>query len=353
MVNTSEHKLTLWKIMFLLFLIIGSVWIICKQKDTPYQTNHGLIFGTVYNITYQYDKDLNDEILQVLNDVDASLSPFNDTSVITKINKDAHPLHVISARAPLREHFTEVFRLAERISKETDGGFDITVAPLVNYWGFGFQNADADTKDNRVAVDSIRQFVGYRKVHLSNNRITKDDARLMLDCSAIAKGYGADMVARHLYDKGIRNYMVEIGGEIVSHGISPRRIPWRIGVTKPVDDSLSVNDDVQTMLNVSDVCLATSGNYRKFYYRNGRKYAHTIDPATGFPVQHNILSATVIAPSCAEADAYATAFMVMGAEKAKAILSRHPQLMAYLICSDAKGRNTVWFSPKMKSLICK
>ena len=202
-------------------------------------------------------------------------------------------------------------------------------------------------------VDSLKALVGYHKVSLTNGRVSKTDPRIMLDCSSIAKGYGCDVVAKFLSAKGIDNYMVEIGGEIVTRGISEKRLPWKIGVTKPTDDSLNVNQEIQTIINVTDKAMATSGNYRNFYYKNGRKYAHTIDPSTGYPVQHNILSSTVIADDCATADAYATAFMVMGLDKAKTILSRHPELMAYFILASDDGTNKVWFSPSMKDKIAK
>ena len=244
--------------------------------------------------------------------------------------------------------FTEVFTLAEKVSHETNGAFDITVAPLVNEWGFGFKTGVAP---NRHVIDSLRLLTGYKKVKLIHSRVVKTDPRIMLDCSGIAKGYGSDVVANFLRSKGIDNFMVEIGGEIVTSGISPDRIPWRIGVTKPVDDSLQQQQELQTVLNVTDKAMATSGNYRNFYYKGGKKYAHTIDPYTGYPVQHNILSATVITGRCAEADAYATAFMVMGLDKAKKVLKRHPELMAYFIYADHKGRNHVWFSPSMKGKI--
>ena len=152
---------------------------------------------------------------------------------------------------------------------------------------------------------------------------------------------------------GIENYMVEIGGEIVTKGISEKRLPWRIVVTKPTDDSLGVSREYQTILNVTNKAMATSGNYRNFYYKNGKKYAHTIDPKTGYPVQHNILSATVLADNCATADAYATAFMVLGLDKATAVLDKHPELMAYFIYSDEKGNNQVWFSNSLKDKIAK
>ena len=308
----------------------------------PYQHDEGQIFGTFYHITYQNDSSIQTDILAELQKVDNALSMFNKESIISHINRGEN--------VETNEMFESVFNLAEKISDNTDGAFDITVAPLVNAWGFGFKTGNPPTKQT---VDSLRAIVGYKKVKLVNHRITKSDARVMLDCSAIAKGYGCDVVARLLEKRGIKNYMVEIGGEVVTHGISEKRLPWKIGVTKPSDDSLNVNKELQTVLNVKDRAMATSGNYRNFYYRGGKKYAHTIDPATGYPVQHSILSATVLAKHCAEADAYATAFMVMGMEKAKTVLEKHPELMAYLIYSDDKGNLQVWYSPSMEDKIQK
>ena len=251
-------------------------------------------------------------------------------------------------RAIMNDMFIDVFTLAQKISDDTDGAFDITVAPLVNAWGFGFKSGTTPTKQN---IDSLKNIIGYKKVRLHGRRIVKDDKRTMLDCSSIAKGYGSDVVAQLLRSKGVENYMVEIGGEIVTKGISKRRLPWKIGVTKPVDDSLSVNQEIQSVINVTDKAMATSGNYRNFYYKGGKKYAHTIDPHTGYPVQHNILSSTVIAADCATADAYATAFMVMGMEKAQELLKHHPEIMAYFIYADNDGKNKTWFSESLKGKI--
>lgn len=335
----SKKKLAL-QLAFLIFLIIGTFIIVRQQRTMPYQHDTGFIFGTVYNITYQSDKNLKKEIEAELQKVDASLSPFNKSSIISKVNRNE--------KVEVNSMFTEVFNLAQEISEETGGAFDITVAPLVNAWGFGFKN---DTKPTPAAIDSLKQIIGYKKVRLDGKQIVKNDKRIMLDCSAIAKGYGSDAVARLLRSKGIENFMVEIGGEIVTRGINEKRLPWKIGVTKPVDDSLNTNQEIQTILNVTNKAMATSGNYRNFYYKDGKKYAHTIDPITGYPVQHNILSATVLADNCATADAYATAFMVMGLEKAKAILDRHPELMVYFIYSDKNGKNAVWYSPSLKNKI--
>lgn len=335
----SKKKLFLQS-AFLLFLIIGTFIIVRQQRTMPYRHDTGFVFGTIYNITYQSDKDLKKEIEAELEKVDNSLSTFNPSSVISRINRNED--------IKVNGMFADVFNLAQEISAETDGAFDITVAPLVNAWGFGFKN---DTQPTKHTLDSLRQIIGYKKVSLVGSKVVKKDKRIMLDCSAIAKGYGSDAVARLLRSKGIKNFMVEIGGEIVTQGINGKRLPWKIGVTRPTDDSLSTNKELQTILNVTDKAMATSGNYRNFYYKDGKKYAHTIDPETGYPVQHNILSATVLAANCATADAYATAFMVLGLDKAKSILDRHPELMAYLIYSDKDGKNAVWFSPSLKNKI--
>ena len=333
-------KKNIFKILFLTVLTVASVIIIWSQQTTPYQHNTGFIFGTTYSITYQNNKDLQAEIEAEMNEVDAALSPFNKRSIITAVNNN----HQVK----LNQKFMQVFNLAENISHETDGAFDITVAPLVNEWGFGFRKGVNPTKH---VIDSLRQIVGYQKVALINGKVVKKHPRINLDCSGIAKGYGSDCVANLLRRHGIENFMVEIGGEIVTAGVNPDRVPWKIGVTKPVDNPTQQNGELQTVLNVTDKAMATSGNYRNFYYKGGRKYAHTIDPKTGYPVQHNILSSTVIADNCATADAYATAFMVLGLNKAKVILQRHPELMAYFIYSDKNGKNTVWFSPSMKKAI--
>ncbi len=338
--DNKQKKRLYWQVPFLLLLVAGTVWVIKNQRDTPYHTNEGLIFGTNYKITYQYADDLKEEIEAQMLMVDSALSMFNEQSTISHVNRneDYQP----------NPMFTEVITKALAISEETNGAFDITVAPLVNAWGFGFKSGDMPTQ---AAVDSIRQFIGFKKIELKDGHIKKTDPRIMLDCSAIAKGYGCDVVAAYLEKKGIINYMVMIGGEVVTKGINPTRLPWRIGVTKPTDDTLGIEQETQTVLNVTDKAMATSGNYRNFYYKGGKKYAHTIDPATGRPVQHSLLSATVLAKDCATADAYATSFMVMGMERAKQLLEKHKELMVYFIYTDKKGELAVWFSPSLQDKI--
>ena len=335
-----NKKKLIWQLPFLLLLIVGTVLIIRQQQSIPYQKNSGMVFGTVYNLTYQCDSDLNEAIKAELQKVDNSLSPFNEQSIITAVNQNKD--------VELDDMFLTVFKKAMAVSEDTEGAFDITVAPLVNAWGFGFKNGIEPTP---FQVDSLRQIVGYKKVSFDDGKICKQDPRMMLDCSAIAKGYGTDVIANYFRSRGVKNFMVEIGGEIVTSGVNAQRLPWKIGVTKPSDDSLSVNGEIQTVLNVTDKAMATSGNYRRFYYKGGKKFAHTIDPKTGYPVQHSLLSATVLAKDCTTADAYATSFMVMGIDQAKKLLERHPELMAYFIYSDDNGEMAVWFSPSLKDKI--
>ena len=335
-----NKKKLLWQIPFLALLIIGTVIILKKQP--PFRTNEGLVFGTVYKITYQHADDLQNDIKEAMMEVDNSLSPYNPNSIITRINHNQD--------TTLNEHFTQVFELAQKISTETEGAFDITVAPLVNAWGVGFKNS---SEIEPSVIDSLRPFVGYQKIKMVDGKMVKEDPRLMLDCSAIAKGYGVDRVARLLDKKGVQHYMVDIGGEVVVKGKNPRMKTWRIGINKPVEDSLSVNQELQTILEVSGIGMATSGNYRKFYYKDGKRYAHTIDPRLGTPIQHNILSATVIAKDCTTADAYATAFMVMGLEKAKAFCEQHPELNAYLICAGEGDSYEIYYTPGMEKYMVK
>ena len=322
-----------WHYPFLAFLIIGTILILSKSKQAAnpeYRSTQGLVFGTRYNITYLYNADLKPDIEKTLALVDNALSMFNPESTISEVNNN----EVMPVDDQL---FLKVFRRAMEISEWTNGAFDITVAPAVNAWGFGFKHAE---NIKQSTIDSLRQIVGYKKIHENGGKIEKDDPRIMLDCSAIAKGFGSDMVADMLRSKGIDDFMVEIGGEIVVSGHNPKGKLWNIGISKPVDDSLSVNNELQTVIPITDIAMATSGNYRNFYMKDGRKYAHTIDPHTCMPVSHSLLSATVFAQDCATADALATSMMVMGLDSAKALCARHPEIHAYLMYPTPDGTLT-------------
>ena len=318
-----------WHLPFLLFLIIGTIIIVGENKPT-FRTQQGKIFGTLYTVTYEHNADLQAEILGAMKAVDGSLSPFNKQSIITHINNN-EPIKADSL-------FTKVFRTAEQVYAESHGAFDPTVAPLVNAWGFGFKNG---IEVNPTVVDSLRALVGMHRITLTDGQISKEDERIMLDFSAIANGFGSDRVAHVLDSCGVSNYMVEIGGEIVIKGHNKNGNPWGIGINKPIDDSLSACQDLQTVLRLTDCAIATSGNYRNFYYKDGVKYAHTIDPRTGYPVQHSLLSATVIADNCMRADALATAFMVLGVDSAMAYCERHPEIKGYFIVAADSGKHKI------------
>lgn len=330
--------------LWIALLIMGTIWILARHNQSvPFQTDNGLIFGTVYKVTYQYDKGLKDDIEAALKHFDGSLSPFNDTATITRINQNEDIVP--------DTFFTNVFRRSMEISKETNGAFDITVASLVNAWGFGFKKG---AFPDSIMIDSLLEITGYKKIQLSQEgKIVKQDPRILLTCSAVAKGYAVDIVAQLLEKKGIQNFMVDIGGEAVVRGKNSKKEAWRIGINKPIDDSLAVNQELQTILNITDAGIATSGNYRNYYYKNGKKYAHTVDPRTGYPVQHNILSSTVIAKDCMSADAYATAFMVMGLEEAEKFVNNRPDIEAYFIYSDKDGKYQTYLTKGMKKYIQK
>lgn len=311
-----------------------------RSSSNIYIHNEGTTFGTIYHIKYLYNRDLKKEIEAELHRVDASLSMFNPQSTISLINKGESN----TADSML----AEVLQLSFAVNKATDGAFDPTVAPLVNAWGFGFK--DGQLPDS-TQVDSLLNLVGLSGIHFQDGKLTKDNPLSILDMSAIAKGYGVDRVAQLLRGYSITNFMVEIGGEVVAEGINEKGTPWRIGINKPNEDSTSLSTELQDIISLSGHALATSGNYRNFYVQNGKKIAHTINPKTGYPAQQDILSNTVVAPTCAEADAFATAFMVMGMEKAKKVLQEQSQLDAYFIYSDEEGNYQTWSSTGFDALI--
>lgn len=348
----QAHPFKWYHLLLLLFLLVGTVYIIRKSnggsmtasswRSEQIQKAEGAVFGTFYHITYRSDLMLDEGIKATLDEVNRSLSMFEEKSTISLIN------HNVSMDAD--SMFIRVFSLAKQVSTETDGAFDITVAPLVNLWGFGFKNIDHVTDH---AVDSLLQYVGFDKVNLVDGKVVKEMPESMLDCSAIAKGYGVDAVGEYLESQGVHEYMVEIGGEVRVRGANPRGTNWQIGITRPEDDSTCVENDIMEVLDITDIAMATSGNYRNFYVKGGKKYAHTIDPRTGRPVQHNILSSTVLATDCATADAYATSFMVLGLEDAKKVLSKHTELMAFFVYTKEDGTTEEWYSPKLKALLKK
>ena len=337
-----RKKMTIWQWGFLALLIGCTVWILStdRKQNSP-QESRGKVFGTYYTMKYEYTESLDSLIMAELLKVDHSLSMFNKESQISRVNRN----ETDAADSLL----SQVFLLSQQISVKTLGAFDVTVAPLVNAWGFGFENADSISSGK---IDSILQFVGYEKVCLADGKFVKQDERMMMDFSAVAKGFGVDCVARLFDNLGIQNYMVEIGGEVVVKGKNPKGKLWTIEITRPTENEV-VSAQKKILLEVSDIAMATSGNYRRFYVKDGKRYAHTIDGKSGYPVQHSLLSATVLADDCATADAYATSFMVMGVEKTQAFLENHPELSAYLIYSGDKGTLQTWTSPGMQRYVKK
>lgn len=306
-----------------------------------YQRNEGRVFGTLYHMIYEYPTDLKDSIEAELLRFDGSLSTFNERSVISRVNRNDRTV-------VLDEWFTTLFSKSLEVSRVTDGAFDFTVAPLVNLWGFGFKKREQVTPEK---VDSILAFVGYDLVELQEGHVVKRDPRVMLDGSAIAKGYACDVIAAQLRRYGIQNFMVEIGGELVASGHNPKGELWRVGINKPLEDSEAIGGELEEVLALSNVAMATSGNYRNFYEEGGKKYAHTIDPKSGYPIQHNLLSATVVAPDCMTADAYATAFMVLGLERSMAIVEADALLEGYFIYTDSVGEYRTVASEGLKQYI--
>lgn len=320
------------KIAFLLFLMIGTAWIIrnnkakMQQSQTEWTTNEGKVFGTTYHITYHSSSDLHDSILFALAQVDSSLSMFNQKSQVAKINRNETDIMNPDLRHLLQQSLN--------ISQMTNGAFDVTVAPLVNAWGFGFQNAESVSQ---AQIDSIMQFVGYDKISINGDQLEKKDPRTMLDFSAIAKGYGVDKAAEVLERNGITDYMVEIGGEMRLSGKNREMKDWSIGVQNPHKDGTHSESNLQMVVSISNCGIATSGNYNRYYIKDGKKISHTIDPSTGRPVTHNLLSATVRAQDCATADALATSFMVMGKDKAMDFLKSNKEYGAILIYAKEDG----------------
>lgn len=319
---------------------LASLWILVFTACTnqkQYFEESGSVFHTLYHIKYEAPELLTEKIDAEFQKFNLSLNPFNPNSIIAKVNRN-EPVEA-------DDWFIEVFNKATEVSNNSEGLFDITCAPLINLWGFGFSKMDSVTP---LMIDSIKQFVGYQKVKLNGRQVVKDDPRILLNCSAIAKGYASDIIARLLEREGVKNYMVEIGGEVAMKGVNQNGDCWLIGINKPEDDSTGIRNEIDEVVQLCKKGgVATSGNYRNYYVKDGKKYAHTIDPRTGYPSEQNILSATIVADDCITADAYATAFMAMGLEKARQAAKNIPGIEYYVIYSDENGKHQIEYSKGM------
>lgn len=301
----------------------------------------GTAQGTYYRLIFY-----NDELSVTRSEVDSLLDMFNYTastyqqnSIISRVNAND--------TTELNEDFVYIFNQAQQVSAETNGDFDITVMPLVKAWGFHFEDR---TRLNKAQVDSVLEFVGYEKIVLKNDSILKQDPRVQIDYNSIAQGYSVDLLAKYLDSKGLECYLIDVGGEMKAKGLKPNDDKWKVGIQKPEDSQVMTNQ-FQAKVTLHNKALATSGNYRKFFVENGVKYSHTINPHSGYPVQHSLLSVTVIADECSLADAYATAFMVMGLEKSKAFADKKKNLDAYFIYSDASGNFLVSFTEGFQDML--
>ena len=310
------------------FAVIAALVLLLLPNEPKKQYFHhqGNIFGTYYNIRYEGTKDLHEDIQRRLQAFDNSLSMFNPNSVISKINRNEQ---VVTDSL-----FEAMYMEAQHVSQLSGGAFDITVAPLVHAWGFGKKTQAPKTKEQDINIDSLKALVGYEKIHLENHRIVKDNEHITLDASAIAKGYACDVVADLLRQNGCNNLLVDIGGEVVLQGVNQKGEAWRVGISRPKIDAMGMEKELQEVIASNDLCMATSGNYLQYYFVDGQRRSHTIDPRTGRPVQHSLLSATVIASSGMRADALATACMVLGEAEAIEIINNAEDAACYLIVAD-------------------
>lgn len=315
----------------------------CDDQSEKMRMVSGETMGTTYQVKYfsQHNTDLKPQIDSVLQLVNASLSTYIPTSTISRFNQAANASWVDA-------YFIINYEKAKRIGAESQGAFDMTVMPLVNAWGFGFKKM-ANEVDSAL-IDSLLQNIGPDKVWLVGDTLYKARPAVMVDFSALAKGFGVDEVGRLLESLGIKVYMVEIGGEVLTKGTKPLEGDWLVAIEKPIDDQSGTQKEVELVVPLRDKAMATSGNYRNFYVRAGKKFAHEIDPKTGYPVNHNLLSATVVAADCMTADAWATAFMVMGFEQAKKIATSRSDLEVALIYADEKGQNQIYLSQGLSKL---
>lgn len=301
------------------------IWGIDDKPKAQYFHNEGKVFGTYYNIRYESTADLEDSIRASFTAFDNSLSMFNPHSILSAINDNRD--------TTTNAFFETMWSEAERVYALSNGAFDITVAPLVKAFGFGRKSEQMSDISSQT-IDSIRQFVGFDKVRLENHKVIKTDPRVMIDGGAVAKGQACDMIAEMLRRQGCNNYLVDIGGEVVAHGVNAKGEPWHIGITKPNLNNEGAQEELQQIIAVTDVCMATSGNYRNYYYDGDVRRSHTIDPRTGYPVQHSVLSATIVASTCMRADALATACMVLGADDALDMISRTTDAACYLLVAQ-------------------
>ena len=308
-------------------------------EKCEYRRCEGVVWTTQYHITYESDESFNDSIQAIYEKVDASVSKFKEGSLISSINKGEAVM--------CDDMLVEMYEEARKVYERSGGAFDPTVSPLMKVWGFAGKGGDLPSDEQ---IDSIMAFVGMNKTRLADRCIEKDDVRIEFDFSAIAKGAACDEVARMLERNGVKNYLVEIGGEIALKGVNRQGEPWGVLVDYPAED-LGTGEKGMMVLRMDRGGVATSGNYRNFKIVDGEKVVHTMNPVTGRPEKTNLLSVTIVAERCMHADAYATACMVMGVEKSKAMLEGSDELGALLVYSVGADSLAMWKNDKFAMVI--
>ena len=311
---------------------ISVLFLAACQPQLQKTVLQGLAQGSYYAITY-YDslnRNFQNEIDSIFALVDQSVSLWNDSSIISKVNRNE--------AVDLNQVFIDNFNIAQQASALSDGYFDATISPLVAAWGFSYRNGDSITPQ---LVDSLKQFVNYQSVRIEDGKLIKDNPNITLDFNAVAQGYTSDMIANFLASNGIRDFLVDTGGEIMAQGGKPDGSDWIVGIEKPAANWDSERN-VQERLYLRNKGLVTSGSTRKYVERNGNRYSHCIDPKTGYPVEHNVLSVTVIANNSVWADALASICMVMGMEKSLPLIESLDGVEAYYIFSNDKGELEVF-----------
>lgn len=328
----------------LIFSLTALFLAACSVRPDSYFVSDGFIQGTTYHIIYKYKTSLSRQIDKQLHRFDTSLSAYMAESTISRVNNN----QITETDDTL---FLNCVRRAFQISELTGGAMDITVSPIVNAWGFGFGNKE---RVSQQLIDSLKQFCGYQKIRIDGNRIIKSDPRIQLNANCLAQGQSVDFIAEMFERMGINDYMVEIGGEVRAKGINAKGKTWRIGVDKPIDDTTAtLNREFQEIVALENKSLSTSGNYHKFFIENGVKYSHTISPFTGYPVQSNLLSASIAGPDCITTDALATACMVLGTERAAQMCDTLPGIDYYFIYSDSTGEFKTVISKGFEAMILK
>ncbi|MBQ2188060.1 MAG: FAD:protein FMN transferase [Bacteroidales bacterium] len=317
------------KRLYLLF-VIAIVFASCMRQ--PQKINYsGITQGSYFSIIY-YDEEgrtFEAEIDSIFKEVDNSVSLWNENSIIRKVNRNEDVV--------VNQIFKDNFEWACKASEFSDGAFDVTIGPLVSAWGFHYKKELEMTPE---MVDSIRQLVGYQKIQIVDDKVVKANPNMTLDFNAVAQGYTTDIIGNFLETKGIYNYLVDVGGEIIARGNKPNGELWTIGIEKPTENYDSKRS-VQETFTLKDKGIVTSGNYRKYIEKDGVRYSHSIDPKTGYPVEQNLLSATIIADNASWADCLATICMILGKEKASKLLEGQG-VEAYFIFVEDGAIHSEW-----------